>query len=402
MGINNKIRVFDLKEDKKVSGKCLLIDIGIGNYIELVKNNLENLPIQRGKVISRKNDVYNRLKEDLKSNTIMPPLSLVASREFSDSIKDIEDTKRIEDIINDKVNEKSLSILDGLQRTYCILNVIDELKDKPEKLKHFKSSRIRAELWYSIKTNALLYKILVLNTGQFKMSMRHQLEILYIPLKEAISNIATKRGIEDMRFSTYKDSSPSKKPYQYSFANIVEALTAFNTRDPIVDKTNIVVAELERMRFIEEHSDTLKLCSDDDIEQFSNLLFNLDEKLWKKYRERMKESDDFGNEKSLEWTSRNGFMNSAPFLSGFFASCGNYRNRNNENYESRKSEFFRIFDENIEDPLKLRILSNILEDEEARSKKIGITLRNFFFHGFNEFLGGENNFEMIWQRATQG
>jgi len=400
--MNNKIRVFDLKEDKKVSGKCLLIDITIGDYVELIQNNLENLPLQRGKVISRKSDVYKRLQEDLKNNTIMPPLSLVASKKFSDTIKDVEDTKRTEDIINNKINKKSLSILDGLQRTYCILNVIDDLKDKPEKLKHFKNSRIRAELWYSIKTNALLYKILVLNTGQFKMSMRHQLEILYMSLKEVISNIAEERGIKDMRFSTYKVPSPSKRPYQYSFANIVEALTAFNTRDPIVDKINVVVTELERMRFIEEHSDTSKLCSDEDIEQFSNLLFSLDEKFWKKYRERMTESDEFGNKKSLEWTSRNDFMNSAPFLSGFFASCGKSRNKNNENYESRKNKFFRIFDENTEDPLKLRILSDILEDEKARSKKFGITLRNFFFHGFNEFFEGENDFEMIWRRATQG
>lgn len=399
--MNNKIRVFDRKEDKKVRGTCLLIDITIGDYDELIRNNLENLPIQRGKV-SRQRDVYKRLRKDLKDGTIMPPLSLVASKELSDTIKDTEDTTRIEDIINEKISKKSLSILDGLQRTYCILNVIDDLKNNSEKLNAFKKLRIRAELWYSIKTNALLYKMLVLNTGQFKMSMRHQLEILYMPLKEAISNIAKERGIEGMRFSTYKDSSPSKEPYKYSFANIIEALTAFNTRDPIVDKTNIVVAELERMRFIEEHSDTSKLCSDDDIEQFSDLLFSLDEKLWEKYRERIKESDDSGNVKLLEWTSRNDFMNSAPFLSGFFASCGKYRKRNNENYENRKNKFFKIFDENTEDPLKLRILSDILEDEKARSKKFGITLRNFFFHGFNEFFGGdEDNFEMIWQNAIQ-
>lgn len=400
--MNNKIRVFDLEEDKKVSGKCLLIDITIGDYVELIQNNLENLPLQRGKVISRKSDVYKRLQEDLKNNTIMPPLSLVVSKKFSNIIKDIRDIRKLEQTINEKIDNESLSILDGLQRTYCILNVIDDLKDKPEKLKRFKNSRIRAELWYSIETGALLYKILVLNTGQFKMSMRHQLEILYMPLKETISNIAEERGIEDMRFSTYKAPSPSKKPYQYSFGNIVEALTAFNTRDPIVDKTNIVVTELERMRFIEERSNKLKLGSDDDIEQFSNLLFSLDEKFWKKYRERMTESDDSGNEKLLEWTSRNDFMNSAPFLSGFFASCGNSRNKNNENYGGRKNKLFRIFDENTEDPLKLRILSDILEDEKARSKKLGITLRNFFFHGFNEFFEGENDFEMIWRRATQG
>ena len=400
--MDDKIRVFDLKEDKKVKGKCLLIDITIGRYIELIHNNLENLPIQRGKVISRKMDVYKRLKEDLENNTIIPPLSLVASKELSDTIEGIKDTKKIETIINDKIDNKSLSILDGLQRTYCILNAIDDLGNNPGKLSTFKKSRIRAELWYSIKTNALLYKILVLNTGQFKMSMRHQLEILYMPLKEAMLSIAKKHRIEGMGFSTYRNSSPSKEPYKYSFANIVEALIAFNTRDPIVDKTNIVVAELQRMRFIEEHSDELKLYSDDDIEEFSDLLFSLDNKLWKKYRERMKGTDDLGNEKSLEWTSRNDFMNSAPFLSGFFASCGKYRNRNNKNYRNRKNKFFKIFDEDKEDPLKLRVLSDVLEVENARSKKFGITLRNFFFNGFNEFFGGdEDNFEMIWQRAIQ-
>lgn len=397
-----KIRVFDVKEDNKVDANCMLIDIPIGEYIYLIENNLENLRIQRGKVISRKRDVYNRLRKDLEEGTIMPPLSLVVGEKFSNIIKDIKDIKKIEQTINEKIDKESLSILDGLQRTYCILNAIDNLKDRPEELKQFKNSRIRAELWYSIKTNALLYKILVLNTGQFKMSMRHQLEILYIPLKETISNIANARGIENIAFSTYKDSFPSKEPYRYSFANLVEALTAFNIRDPIVDKTNIVVTELERMRFIEEHSSTLKLSSDDDIEQFSNLLFSLDGKLWEKYKERMTETDDFGNEKSLEWTSRNDFMNSAPFLSGFFASCGNARYKDNENFKTRESEFFKIFDKGIIDPLELRILSAILKSEQAGTKKFGITLRNFFFHAFNGFFAGENDFKTTWGRAVQG
>lgn len=399
--MKNKIRVFDVKEDNKVNANCLLIDIPIGEYIDLIENNLENLRLQRGKVISRKRDVYNRLRKDLEDGTIMPPLSLVVSEKFSNIIKDIKDIKKLEQTINEKIDKESLSILDGLQRTYCILNAIDDLKGKPEELKQFKNSRIRAELWYSIKTNALLYKILVLNTGQFKMSMRHQLEILNIPLKETISNIANARGIENIVFSTYKDSFPSKEPYQYSFANILEALTAFNIRDPIVDKTNIVVTELERMRFIEEHSNTLKLSSDDDIEQFSNLLFSLDEKLWEKYKEKITETDDFGNEKSLEWTSRNDFMNSAPFLSGFFASCGNARYKDNKNFETRKSEFFKIFDKDITDPLELRILSDILKVEQAGTKKFGITLRNFFFYAFNGFFTGENDFKTTWARAVQ-
>ena len=89
-----KIRVFDVKEDNKVDANCMLIDIPIGEYIYLIENNLENLRIQRGKVISRKRDVYNRLRKDLEEGTIMPPLSLVVGEKFSNIIKDIKDIKK--------------------------------------------------------------------------------------------------------------------------------------------------------------------------------------------------------------------------------------------------------------------------------------------------------------------
>ena len=396
MNGKHNIRVFDLKEDKKVDAKCLLIDINIGDYIELIQNNLVNLPIQRGKMISRKSDVYDRLKDDLKSGTLIPPLSLVANKGFSDIIRDVRDVKKMEDIINDKINKKSLSILDGLQRTYCILDVVDDLKDRPNKLEQFKNSRIRSELWYSIKTNALLYKILILNTGQFKMSMRHQLETLYVPIKETILNIGKKNQIQ-IEFSTYKQNFPCKEIYRYNFSNVIEGFTAFSTSSPIIDKTNIVVAELEKMEFIKEHSDTKSLTTDEDIDEFSIILFKLDEKLWKIYKERFSEEDSEGNKKLLEWTSRNDFINSAPFLSGFFASCGKFRKHSE--YENRKKALLEAFDKNVEDPLALRTLSDILEKEQATSKKFGTTLREFFFKAFNAFFRGDDDFKTIWMQA---
>jgi len=399
--MNNKynIRVFDLKEDKKVSAKCLLIDISIKEYIELIQDNLENLPIQRGKVISRKREVYERLKEDLKNGTIMPPLSLVANKELSDSILNVEDTKRIGRLINDKINKKSLSILDGLQRTYCILNALTDLEDNSEKLKEFENFKVRAELWFSIKTNALLYKVLVLNTGQFKMSMSHQLEIIYAPIKEKIQDIAKENEIENLKLSTYRDTIPCKNVYEYSFSTIIEGFIAFSTHNPITDKTSVVVAELERMKFIKELSDPTKLASDKELEEFLNLLFTLDEKLWGKYKERLLEEDFEGNKKPLEWTSRNDFMKSAPFLSGFFASCGKYRKRNNDKYKKRKKDLLRIFDKN-EDPLQLRDLSEILKEEKAKTKKFGTTVRDFFFRAFNSFFEGEDKFKEIWIYAS--
>ena len=394
--VNKIIRVFDLKEDKKVKAKCLLIDISIGKYIELIESNLEDMDIQRGKIISRKRDVYRRLMEDLKEGTIVPPISLVLREKskVQNEIKGITEIQDIENLINERIEKGDLSILDGLQRTYCILNVIDDPKNK----ERFLNTRIRAELWYDITYTAILYKMLVLNTGQVKMSMRHQMEILNILLREKISTIASEKDIS-VKFSTYKNPMPIDNIYVYKFSDIVEAFISFIIKDPIVDKTNVVVQELERMKFIEEHSTSEILSQEEEIKEFTEILITLDKALWDKYKLPIKSEDENGKETKLPWTSRNEIMGSAAVLSGIFASCGKAFN-DKDKYNKRKKEFFQILQKNENDPLKLEIMSEILQDEKKRSTKFGETTRNFFFNALREFFNGEDNLEIIWRRAT--
>lgn len=396
---NKIIKVFDLKEDKKIKAKCLLIDISIGKYIELVESNLEDMDImdiQRGKILSRKRDVYKRLMEDLKEETIIPPISLVLREKskVQNEIKSITEIQDIEKRINEGIEKGDLSILDGLQRTYCILNVIDDLKNKET----FLDTRIRAELWYDITYTAILYKMLVLNTGQVKMSMRHQIEILNILLREKISEVASEDDVS-VEFSTYKNPLPIDNTYAYKFSDIVEAFTSFIIKDPIVDKTNVVVQELERMKFIEEHSTSAILGQEEEIREFTKILIALDKALGAKYNQPIKSEDETGKEIKFPWTSRNEIMGSAAVLSGIFASFGKAFN-DKDKYNKCKKEFFEILQKDENDPLKLKIMSTILQDEKKRSTKFGETTRNFFFKAFKEFFNGENNFEIIWQRAT--
>lgn len=390
------IRVFDLREDKKVGAKCLLFDITISKYIELIKDNLESLDIQRGKIISKKSDVYKRLIGDLKEGAIMPPISLTLSKKsnLQNKIKDMTGLKDIEEQINKEIKDGDLFILDGLQRTYCILSVIDDLEDSNEK-ETFYNTRIRAELWYNINYTAVLYKMLILNTGQVKMSMKHQIEILNLPLKEKIVEVALEKQV-DVKFSTYKDVQETTDVYNYRFSNVVEAFTSFITENPIIDKTNEVVKELERMKFVEEHSKPEILSKEEEIQEFTEILTTLDKALWDKYKDPIKNDE----ETKLPWTSRNEIMNSAAILSGIFASFGKAFATDRDKYNQRKESFFQILRKNEEDPLKLKSMSKILQDEKKRSTKFGETTRNFFFKAFRESFSGENDFEIIWQRAT--
>ncbi len=402
--MENKIRVFDLKEDKKVRAKCLLIDISIGNYTELIEDNIEELDIQRGKIlsrISRKRDVYKRLTKDLKEGAIMPPVSLIisAKSEVKNAIKELTEIKEIEKRINNKIRKGDIFILDGIQRTYCLLNAQNDLSN-PEEREAFLNTRIRAELWYHMTYTAILYKMLVLNTGQVKMSMKHQIEILNIHLKEKIYEVALGKRVT-INFSTYKVPQPTSEIYNYKLSDIVEAFTSFIIGDPNVDKVNEVVKELERMKFVEKHADPEILSKEEEIQEFTEILIEFDKVLWDKYQYPEKIEDEEGNEKILPWTSRKDIMTSPAVLSGIFASFGKTFDRDKNKYRARKEKLFQIL-ENLEevDPLKLKIMSGILQDEKKRSTKFGETTRNFFFRAFLEFFNGEDNFEEVWQRAT--
>ena len=402
--MNNKynIRVFDLSEDSKIGAYSIFCEMSIDSYISIVQGNLNELDIQRGKMISRKKQVYSRLIEDLKSGALMPSiyLAIKENSEINDQLKSCEnDLSRIEKILKNNLTENDVVILDGLQRTYCILNIIDEIEENSEKLKQFLNQKIGAEIWYKMTFNSLLYKMVVLNTGQVKMSMKHQLEILNIPLREKIGNISKDKYEKDIQFSTFRKSLDTKRQFRYKFSTIVEAYTSFITSDEHVDKTNEVVKELERMRFTEEHSkiDDLK---DDEIELFTEVLLKLDEKLYKKYPELIEINDEEGNKIPLSLTSRADLLNSAPFLCGFFAALKNSLKRETKKFKERIEFLWEKLESKDSDPLSLEQMSKILVEEKKRAKRWGEEQRRFFRIAFDEFFRGEDNFENIWGRAV--
>lgn len=396
------IKVLGLLEDSKIDAHSILCEISIGSYINVVQGNLNELDIQRGKIISRRKQVYSRLMEDLKSGALMPSiyLAIKENSEINEQLRSCEnDLSRIEEILKNNLTENDIVILDGLQRTYCILNIIDEIRDDSEKLNQFLNEKIRAEIWYKMTFNSLLYKMIVLNTGQVKMSMKHQLEILNIPLREKIKKISQDKYQKDVKFSTFKRSLDTKEQFRYKFSTIVEAYTSFIIGDEQVDKTNEVVKELERMRFIEEHSRREDL-KDYEVELFTEILLKLDETLYKNYPEPIKIEDEEGNKQPLTLTSRADLLNSAPFLCGFFAASKNFLKRDREGFKERIKVLWGKLESENSDPLFLEHMAKILAEEKKRAKRWGEEQRRFFRMAFDCFFMGENNFQIIWERAA--
>lgn len=336
------IKVLDLKEDKKINAKCLFVNIVVGELIELI--NLKGL--------ERKSPSNKQLMKDLEEGAITAPISLIL-KENSNVYRKIigkNDIKEIERIINENIEAEDFSILDGLQRTHCMLDVIEKRMD-------FLNTRIRAEIWYGMTCNGALYKRLVLNTGQVK-SMKYQIEILSMLLRGKMMKIASMNG-KELTFSN----------------SIVEAFTSFIVKDPIVDRTNVAVKELEKMKFIEEYSSQEKLSKEDNIEEFVDIWINFNEVLEKKYK-------------------------SSAVLSGIFAAFGEAFE--SQSYIQRKTKLFNILRSQEKDPLKLEIMSKIVEDKKKKTIKSDDSIRKLFFSVFREFLiKEEDDFETIWKRAVK-
>ncbi len=396
--MNEKIKVLNVFRDERVDAISILTEMSIGTYVNLAKENIDELDIQRGKVITKRKEVYKRLIEDLKNGAVIPSLSLAVFGESktNEFLKSTDiDLKKIEDVLNNKIEPRDIVILDGLQRTYCFLNIIDEYKNDEVKLNEFKNKKIRVEIWCGVTFNSLLYKMLVLNTGQIKMSIKHQLEIINLSLKEKIIEVARSIG-KEIKLSTYKEPLPPSELFQYRFSTLIEAYTSFITKSEHVDKTNEIVAELERMKFIEEHK-TKESLKDKEIEIFTRVLLKFDELLYKKYKTGLKYDDG----KIIRMSTRKELINSAPFLCGFFAALGKAKEKG-IGIEERLQKLEEILSSDDEDPLKLKTMSKIVEEEKGRSKRFGMELREFFRRAFYEFfVSKEDDFENIWRMATR-
>lgn len=211
--------------DKKVNAKNYLIEMSLVEYNNISKNILKNNEFQRPRVPSSKS-VYRLLIDDIKSGCLMP--SLVLALPYNSSNPDVPENL----LTFIETNKDKLLILDGLQRTYTIQDVLSKMTDD-EELKKMNDVMIRVELYYNITRTNILYRMLTLNTGHKQMSTRHQIEIVYADLLDSKP--------EDI--TILKDTDIHQKPALdvYNYNDLIDGFTSFMDNDYLpIDREDIV------------------------------------------------------------------------------------------------------------------------------------------------------------------
>ncbi len=365
--------------DNRINARNFILEITLKEYFDLSKDILSNNEYQRRRVKSS-SSVYSLLKEDLRKGCLMPPIVMA----ISEDIKKETNERNVCTIISE--NKSKLIILDGLQRSYTIRDLIQEVmsSDDPNKENIF-SNKIRIELYVGINKLGILYRMLTLNTGQTPMSTRHQIEIIYSDYADInINNINLIREIDDQ--------SP-KRLGEYKFRDVIEGFTSFLQRDYLT---------LERTDILDNIKSLEKLASIDSSNQLFEDFISVYHKFITKLNELFPTDISYDeNENEIERAFGNNvvtiFRKSQP-LTGFGAAIGKLIDINAlKSFEDVSSKIDEISFSEPNDTLKDLLLK--LDKIRDKAKKIGNDQRLYFFYFYKKLFDNQSESYLCVEKA---
>lgn len=225
-----------------------MLKLKLSAYLELLAKAYDdngNLPGQRDALKTTTGQrIRARMVNDIVAGAVLPPVvvGVVLKQDDFVAFKNASSKDPKQLFSSDALAQ--LSIIDGMQRTTALL---EASKAEASLLE----TEIRVEFWVTSSSRALVYRMLVLNTGQVPWTIARQLEVVYKPLlveaKEKVS------GLERIMTS----EKPGRRVNAGEFAGdkIIELYMAYTLRKPIVDTKEQLSDEFSRLDFVENVGD---------------------------------------------------------------------------------------------------------------------------------------------------
>jgi len=368
------MRAISLLKDARINSQNYLVELSIDEYLDLAQYILHKNEYQRRRVRASKT-VYSLLKADLLRGCIIPPIVLAITSEPSK--KNIE-LDNFPSFIHEEKDH--LLILDGLQRTNSIIDLFKELESNQdeEKLKELKKHKIRAEIYTGINRLGILYRMLTLNTGQSPMSLRQQIEILYLDYSQV--------QVGDIELIREAEGRIAAGSNQYNFRDIVEGFNSYLERNELpIDRVDL----LENIRSLEKLSK-----ENEDTDLFEGFL-----KSWHTYMQRIidiTENTQLSNEYINQYGQPFGrnvtqVFKKAQAMSGFGAAVGKLRDfKIIESFDDIMTITKEIVIEQSTESF-LEMINQKLDWISNNTKKIGNAQRMFFHYFFREIFNKESD-----------
>ena len=271
-----------------------------------------------------------------------------------------------------------ISIIDGMQRSNIyFLNYSGNEKRE-----------LRVEFWVSDKTVKLLYRMLVLNTGQVPWNTRRQVEVIFSSLSKAIieRTFAKNADLADhVEIISVDDGKRRTQAGKYHKSTMIELYLGFNTRKVKVDVSDELADEFQRFDMMES------IEKDSNFELFVDVfayLCKLD----------IAFSDCDSTAENGQFTEGKDIFASVPACLGFVVACAEYimgkipvdRSEQTKSDKNNKLalQIDNIIDliqkSNEKDFLALESLNDVIA--QLPKNRIGDEMRSTFKQIFSELL----------------
>lgn len=226
-------------EDEVSNCHSYIFHMDITDYLsmtEYARNAGGNIEGQRPVLKSQSARIIrDQMTTDFRNGGVLPPVVIGMVDPNFDASKVIE----IEDIYQYiDVNKESLCIIDGMQRTEAMINA--EITAP---------RNVRVELWLVKSLNRLIYRMLVLNTGQVPWTMQKQLEVVMNPVIKTIKNKVP--GIE---LPTTEDAQRRTQAGKFQASKVIESFLVFGARSEKIYTRDSIAEEYAKLDFIESSS----------------------------------------------------------------------------------------------------------------------------------------------------
>lgn len=367
--------------DVKTGGYIGHIEEELATYIQRV-SIVENF-YQRQPFDHLNDKIYLRLIRDFILKAAMPEAKVAALDGRGSRLKSLRET-----------NVK-YSVIDGLQRLYCYCIAIllvwqrekliedrcipqeawDYLKDAVERsgkpkdaVEEILERKIRYEIFWNIDLEGLLHYMVTYNTGQRRMSLEVQLEIMQRPLLQALAH--------DAKIPIFQDNQniPGKqKPKnEFSASDLVMATRAFIEFNPQIKKPDEAEGLLEREKGYTDIQSSFDVGDIRDVvATLKKITIELHPKLMEKY----------ANNPNYKYILSGGGV----FLLGFAAACGKVRNMlNMTSLEGAFERLSKELEKPEDDPLNLEEYQRTLAGiKTSRGKAVRRLVYDTFLRFFN-------------------
>lgn len=391
----SSLRLLHSIRDHRIDAQSTLVTVSLEDYLRLTEGSEDNLRIQRRVIKGQR--FYDRLRRDMKERGTIPAIVLAVTEKAR--IEHEEDgTPRANDLR--RLRSGDVYIVDGLQRTHHLRLLSQELEGDPARAGVLERP-LRLEVWTDISFPSILYRMLVLNTAQSPMSVKHQVEIVSLHLTDLIRDKHPAIQIFDD-----KDKRRRFGPLQYRGSDLVEGFTAFLKRTPLIDAKSIVLEELDQDDFVARF-DEKKYTG--DIAAFVDLLTVFDAALCERYEVAVPgaEPDDAGQEVRHGVRRGYNFLGNKSYLLGFCAAAGAASSNLEEGeFQGRVSRLIDLVTSSDDpDPLGFARFHQLLPDVLALPRRKGDSQREFVFEAFRKYFLADStepeDFEAYWTTALR-